>query len=358
MPTTNSEPSVIEANASGAAQDAAVHDVPSPEVIEGLVRERQIVAVGGTYGLGKSPWLQELLVCRVHGLPWCGRQVQKGPAVLIDFENAAATIRRNIANACTRYGVPFPTLPDELEIFPEIDDPSKNPATARLLDALVAPPDARIKLIAEIVTRKPNALIVIDPPEMFFRLDTGKKTQVLRLYTQYRLLLSHSSGAVIINTFNLRKRDRSSRSQPADLLSDPRGWLEEICGSLDLLNRSDCRLGMAFHGSDGDGLRVVNGIRRGEEVHPLLIRGVALDDDPDQPAGFELVQADATDLVLALPAKLFEYWRALPQEFSFAQAIATMGKSNFDRLKKRTISLGVLELLERGSYRKQTGTGR
>jgi hypothetical protein len=331
-------------------EDAATIDMPSPEVIEGLVRERQIVAVGGTYGVGKSPWLQELLVCRGHGLPWCGRQVQKGPAVLLDFETPVGTIRRNIANACRRYGVPPLRVPDELEIFPEIDDPQKNPATARLLDALKVRPTDRTKLIGEIVARKPNALIVVDPPEMFFPLDTGKKTHVLWLYTQYRELLSRSSGAVIINTFNLRKRDRSLKSPRVDLLSDPRGWLEEICGSLDLLNRSDCRLGMDFHGSDG--VRVVNGIRRGEEMRPLLIRGVFLGDDPDVPAGFELVQADNTDVVMALPPKLFDYWQALRREFTFAQAVALMGKSNFHRLKEITESLRVLESIGRGTYKK------
>ena len=105
-------------------ESVAFDTTPSPEVVEGLVRQKQIVAVGGTYGVGKSPWLQELLVCRVHGLRWCGRQVEKGPAVLLDFENPGGTIRRNIANACARYGVAIPRIPEELDLFTEIDDPT------------------------------------------------------------------------------------------------------------------------------------------------------------------------------------------------------------------------------------------
>ena len=46
---------------------------------------------------------------------------------------------------------------------------------------------------------------------------------------------------------------------------------------------------------------------------------------------------------------------ALPGEFTFEQATEVMGKSNFDRLKKRTTSLGVLEQIARGYCRKDFG---
>src|SRR5277367_450446 len=109
---------------------------PSTEIIEGIARATQIAAVGGPYGAGKSPWLQELLVCRIHGLPWCGRAVAQGPAALLDFENPAWVIQQNIENVCGRYGVRLPRNPDELEIFTENDDPAINPATSRILRAL------------------------------------------------------------------------------------------------------------------------------------------------------------------------------------------------------------------------------
>ena len=90
-------------------------------------------------------------------------------------------------------------------------------------------------------------------------------------------------------TFNLRKRDR--KNAKANLLSDPRGWLEEVCGSLDLLNRSDVRLGIDCQEDD---VRVINGIVRGREMHPLLIRPVT--GSNDELAGFEQVTPDDLDL--------------------------------------------------------------
>lgn len=322
---------------------------PSPEVVEGIVREGQIVAVGGAYGVGKSPWLQELLICRIHGLPWCGRTVLPGPAALFDFENPAWKIRQNIENVCLRLGVRVPRIPDELEIFPEMDDPATNPATAKLLALLEnGSVGEKFGILEEVFRRKPNALLVIDPPEVFFQLDTRLKKEVLWLYSHYRMLLSKRPGAIILNSFNLRKMDK--RVGKSNLLLDPRSWLEEIAGSLDLLNRSDVRLGMDFYSVED--IRVVNGVRRGEDLHPLLIRTKCLGDDPEKPAGFELVQADEADLFGAIKGKLHEYWSALPCEFTFEQAVQLTGKSNFDRLKKRTTSLGALEQVGRGQYRK------
>ena len=343
------EREVNQAQSVTAAQTEGA-DQPRPEVVEGLIREGQIVAVAGTYGLGKSPWLQELFVCRIHGIPWCGRTVGQGTAVLFDFENPESTIRRNMSNICKRHRVAFPRIPEELELYSELGNATSNAATAKLPNALkCAKLEGRFDLLEEALQNKPNALAVIDPPEMFFLLNTRDKIHVLQLYTEYRLLLSEYCRAAILNTFNLRKRDK--RVKTSDLLTNPRDWLEEISGSLDLLNRSDVRLGMSFH---RDETLVVNGVRRGEEMHPVVIRPFFLDDEPDKPAGFALVPPGEVDLISALSGKLLEYWRKLPNEFTFEQAVQIMGKSNFDRLKKRTTSLGLLEQTHRGWYRKLT----
>ncbi len=47
------------------------NSTPRPAVIEGLIREGQIVAFGGTYGVGKSPLLADIAIHTVHGKRWC-----------------------------------------------------------------------------------------------------------------------------------------------------------------------------------------------------------------------------------------------------------------------------------------------
>ena len=104
---------------------------------------------------------------------------------------------------------------------------------------------------------------------------------MLALYGALRRLLSEYPQAAMLITFNLRKWKKDG-SRP-DLLAEPREWMEEVCGTLDILNRADVRLGMDIHDED---MRVINGIRRGEDMHPLLIRSVSIGEE--SLAGFEL----------------------------------------------------------------------
>jgi hypothetical protein len=322
---------------------------PRPEIIRGLIREQELGLIAGTYGVGKSPLVSQIVTSVLNGIRWCGREVCQRSVIAFDLESAGPTYKRNLVNAAERFHVPPPRVPAELEAYVEHDSATE-PGTAKLLEFLkFSDLDCKIACLAEMLGRKPNALVIIDPLELLFRVDTRDKMHVIDLYRKLRLLLTHFPHAAILFTVNLRKKDRRAQYSP-DLLTDPRGWLEDVSGSLDILNRCDVRLGMDFCGNSE--LRVINGIRRGEELHPLLIQPVCVDDDSDRPAGFELVSANAAQLVMALPGKLEEYWNKLETEFTFDQATTIMGKSNFNRLKNRTMSLGVLKQVARGRYKK------
>jgi hypothetical protein len=173
-----------------------------------------------------------------------------------------------------------------------------------------------------------------------FRVDTGKKQHILALYSDLRLLLSRNPGAAMLITFNLRKLDRRANvfsDGRKSLLNDPRGWLEDVCGTLDILNRSDVRLGMDLHEDD---VRVINGIRRGEEMHPLLIRPILY---KEQLSGFELCPPDRLDLKHALTPKQVGYWDKLPAEFRFEDAADKLvPRSTLKRILDRGKSLGVV----------------
>ena len=306
------------------------------EIIEGLIREGQLVVLAGPFGVGKSPLIADLIMHILNGRDWCGRNVRKRPVISFDFENAGPTYKRNIHNICNRLQVPLPEVPDELEVYLE-HDALNEPATAKLLDVLQEKePDPKFKLIREALEKKPNALVTIDPVELLFPgINTVKKSNVLWLYSKLRFLLSEFHEAAILMTFNLRKKDRLA-GHP-NLLIDPRGWLEEVCGALDIVNRSDMRLGMDFYNED---IRVINGIRRGEDMNPVLVRPFG---DPDNLAGFELCPADGMDLKVALPPKQHQHWEKLPQEFRFEEvANKVVPRASLHRLIKRAKSLGVL----------------
>jgi len=332
-------PSHFEAQPSSASPDFFERNVePRREIIEGLLREGQIMAIGSPYGVGKSPLLQDLTVCRIGGIPWCGRRVEQGPVILFDFESSGPAYRKGIRNICSRYNVPMPKVPQELDAYLFNDD-ATSPPTARLLNAVATYIIAeRIALLEAALASKPNALIVIDPSEMLFRIDTGKKVMILALYKELRLLISKFPTAAFLLVFNMRKKDRKSQSSP-NLLSEPRDWLEDVCGTLDIMNRSDVRLGMDFHGED---VRVINGVRRSEDMHPLMVREVG--NAPDTLAGFELCPPEQLALKFSFTPALLTHWLALPLEFKFEQiAGVTVPRASLYRLLQRAKSLGVIE---------------
>jgi hypothetical protein len=187
--------------------------------------------------------------------------------------------------------------------------------------------------------------VIVDPPEVLFRIDTGKKVMILALYREIRLLISAFPRAVIVLSFNMRKRDRRSAGQP-NLLTDPRDWLEEVCGTLDIMNRCDVRLGMDFQGEE----RVVNGIRS-EDIDPLVICRVG--EFPDGLAGFELCPPGELCLDTCFSPRQIPHWQALPEEFRFHQvADSVVPRSSLWRLLKRAQSLGLIEKRGGGLWRK------
>jgi hypothetical protein len=315
-----------------------------PEAVEGLVREGQLIVLAGPYGVGKTPVQNDLSIALVHGLDWCGRKLQKRTVITFDLESAAPAYKRCIRNVCRRRQVDLPT-PDLMEVYLQ-NDSADEPNTATLLKAL-ATRQLTLKLIAERLQAKPDAAVYMDPAELLFRVDTRDKSQVLNLYKEFRLMLQCFPRAILWPTFNLRKRDRRAASAP-DLLTDPRAWLEEVSGSLDILNRSDVRLGMDFY---GEGIRVINGVRRSEEMDPFLLRPVG--DGPEELAGFELCRANELEMKFALSSRQEEHWRKLPREFRFDEAAVLVPRASLWRLIARAKSLGLLEHDEAtGIYRK------
>ncbi len=317
-----------------------------PELIDGLLREGELAAFAGPFGMGKSPVLADLTVRLVHGLNWCGRRVQRRPVIVFDCETPGPDYKKTIEVIAGRLGVPVPRVPSELDVYLERDYLTES-STEALLKATTEPGhDSKLALIERALRSKPNAIVLVDPVEMLFQLDTTKKPEVLRLFRKLREILARFPHGAILGTFNLRKKDR--RGVKADLLSDARDWLEEVSGSLDIVNRSDARLGIDML---DDEVRVINGIVRGREMHPILIRPVA--DKDDQLAGFEQVTADQFNLLRSLSQAQRNYWDKLPKEFKFEDiADKTVPRSSLSRLTKATLSLGILVRCDNGTFKK------
>jgi AAA domain-containing protein len=310
------------------------------EIIEGLLREQQLCILAGPYGTGKSPLLADLVMHILYGIPWCGRKVQRRPIIHFDFETPGPVYKANLRNIADRLGVSVPKVPDELDVYLEHDE-AKEPGTQKLLDTFKQKTiQGRLDLIEKALKDKPDALTVLDPLELMVRVDTTKKQPILSLYADFRLLLSKYSKAAMIVTFNLRKMMKGGNPLFAGrtgLLQSPREWLEEVCGTLDILNRSDVRLGLDLYEDD---VRVINGIRRSEEMQPLLIRPAVHNNEL---AGFELCPPESQELKRTLTTKQLEYWNSLPMRFRFEEiADKSVPRASLQRLLARVKSLGLV----------------
>jgi len=316
-----------------------------PEIIEGLLREGQLMAFGGNYGKGKSPFLADLTVRLINGLPLGSKKILPRPVIAFDFETSGAHYRSNLIKISRRLGVSLPKVPEALEIYLEHDD-AKSLLTAALHKVLhVSIPD-RIKFVEKALERKPNAVVIFDPIELYIRIDTKNQQEVLQLYSSLRGLLAKFPKSALILTFNLRKRDRRTQERP-DLLQEPRDWLEDISGSLNLLSRCDVRAGIEEYVEE---VRLINGIRRAEDFHPFFIE--IQYDEEGEPAGFEMANPDGVIVGTSLSGTQQQNWMKLPQEFRFMDvADKLIPLSTLHRLVKRAKSIGILTEAD-GVYRK------
>lgn len=312
-------------------------DIPRrPEIVAGLFREGQIITFAGPFNVGKTPLLADLATHIATGTDWCGRKVAQRPVLHFDFESSDPDYRRTFRNIANRLQVKL-RVPQDVTphlLAGSVDDPR----TKILLD--ISSSAVMLKYLDHALTKKPDALIIFDPIEMAFPIDVLKKTSILPVYRAFRELLGKFQQAAILNTHNLRKDQRRiGNYAPPDLLLDPHTWLQEVAGSLDLINRSDVRMGVSR--SDSDNVIILNGARRGEEFHPILLSPV--DDDPEELAGFRSLSSPKFDIGKLLTPTQVKYWSELPDQFRFADyANNGIPKSSLSRLLKRCVSLGLL----------------
>jgi len=112
--------------------------------------------------------------------------------------------------------------------------------------------------------------------------------------------------------------------------------LDEVCGSLDLLNRCDVRLGFDERGE----ARVLNGLRRAESMTPTVVQSVEM--GPSECAGFEIAPGASTVAELVLTRTELKHWNSLPDSFTFGEGEKLVPHSSLDRLAKKCIGLGLL----------------
>jgi hypothetical protein len=311
----------------------------APEIVEGLIREGEILLLCGYYGIGKTPLMLDLACHVTNGIRWLHRSVFRRHVYLIDFETPVEILTANFNKILARY--PGPRLRPQARLL------RTAPGGDDSLDTHNAWTwEARLREVRSLLAQSPDALLIIDPIEHFFRLNRSKSPQLLHLFFELRQLLADFPNAAIIGVVNYGRRGR--RRNQLSLLKDPFCWLEGNAGDLDLLNRCDVRLGFDSH--DEPGYWVLNGVRRGESMTPVIVQQV---NAPDGLSGFHAVNFNAEERLLTLTPRQLKHWGMLPNEFRFMDIVKRriVPRGSLSRLIKVTKGLGLLESRE-GVHRK------
>jgi hypothetical protein len=145
---------------------------PQEEIIEGILREGQIATLGGDYGMGKTPLLQDWVADLINGVTWCGRNVRRRPVIHLDFESNPSTFSESIRRICTQRDILLPRAPS-FRPFLYLSDP-KLPDTKELFEAIEGPTEKRFQWLDKLLSSTPDAVVIVDPFDMLFCIDLSK----------------------------------------------------------------------------------------------------------------------------------------------------------------------------------------
>lgn len=319
------------------------------EIMEGLFREQQLITLSGWMNVGKTPLLKDWAAAIASGQEWCGHQTQKRRVVILDFESTDSAAHFALRKILRRRGLGDAALP--VEVYPNygnLDDPAIK-EMERLLD--MKPAD-KVAWIENVLREDPHTLMFIDPIQLLFNIDKNDSTKITGLYGMFRKLLRSYPHASFLLTYNLKKRDRKVEVPP--LVESPHEWLQETSGSIDILSRSDVRLGIDRLDAEEHWPVVVNGLRRDESMDPFILEPEVVEVKKGEPpeAGFRRADPKMLDTDKLFNGKMQEAWSVMEANFTIADLVAESSNGTAYRLIERAKRMGLVQEVEKGVFEK------
>jgi len=299
--------------------------------VDRLIKEKSINLLVGNSNLGKTPLAVTLGVAVASGTPFLGLPTQLGRVLYADSEQDSGDFVRLLSQVSKQAGLPAP--PPFFEVW------SPNWDTANTASA----GDALLQRIEKV---EPN-LVIIDPLRTFFTEAEQKADAAAAAIAALRDRAKRFSTAFII-IHHLRKM----AADGPRLATDPYGWIQNVAGSLAIVNGTDSRLGVELAAEDE--LTLGGFIRGRGTLSPLrLLREY---DEDGSPLGYRrLVSLD----LLSEPHRAA--LAKLPDEFRFKDIHEALGKSGGSAsagFVKTAMAAGLVQKTDTGTYRKvDTGAG-
>lgn len=322
------------------------------EIIADLFYEEDIVTLTAGMNLGKTPLLRDWAFCIATGTPWCGRAVAKRPVLLLGYESAGWKFDADWERLAVQKGVPTPT-PANFEVYLERGN-IHSASTIEIINTLTLKTKERVEWLRTKMLKYDRPVVIIDPFELFFRVDKKEATAIVEVYQFCRFVRGTLPGTTFIFSFNRRKRERGRGAIPPNLLKDPHGWLEEASGAMEIQSRSDVRLGLDFHGRQEDMVRVFNGVKREETLEPMFITPILVEGgSKPMYAGFEQVSAQSITHEDTLSPRQLTTWHELGETCTFTEIVEkSSSRTAAYRFRAKCLSAGLLREAEPGIFQK------
>jgi hypothetical protein len=271
-------------------------------LIAGLIPRRALTLFVGDSGLGKSPLLYQAAISVAAGLPFLGREVQKGKVLYLDCENGLADVEYILSQVCRFAGLESP--PDDLLLW-NLNDAESGYAIEKLIEHT-----------------KP-AWVIVDPLKAFFPDIEHKNQNVTKAYHQLRGMMQRHQCS-ITGVHHIRKPGNVDFTPPSLEDHNFREWFYQARGPRELINGCDWRFGLDLPRSAVDDSKLVfRGFGRVRGDTGLIQLGRSLDTD-GEPHGYEQLSG----VELLNNADYQNAYRLLPTQFKFKQGKAVYGKGD------------------------------
>lgn len=239
-------------------------EVP-PDIVSGIISERQIGYLAADWCLGKTPVFQQLALCVAKGIPFLGQETIKRPVVIFDAETPYEDYRPSIERIAKRLGVAV----DNANLHPFLRHGHERDADSKNFRAVIGSPSNVVTFLRDQLAVYKDPLVLIDPLMEIIPYKENDAESTMKVYNILRGILGDFHDAAILFTLHLRKGptlpDSKSRSSSEMLLNNPREWFKEVAGSNKLGAHADVRLGMTATSSN-EAQFIVNGFKRGKEA--------------------------------------------------------------------------------------------
>lgn len=236
-----------------------------PDIVSGIISERQIGYLAADWCLGKTPVFQQLALCVAKGIPFLGQETNKRPVVILDAETPYEDYRPSIERIAKRLGVAV----DDVNLHPFLRHGHEQDADSKDFRAVIGSQPKVESFLRDQLAKYQNPLVLIDPLLEIIPYKENEAESAMKVYNALRSILGDYADAAFLFTLHLRKGyatpDTKSRSSSHTLLNNPREWFKEVAGSNKLGAHADVRLGMTAT-SNTEVQMIINGFKRGKEA--------------------------------------------------------------------------------------------